>query len=153
MLIRPLLSYQRTICTSKSSLGILQTTEKKVTLQHASTVLHLQRHAKHKIHWSKQKVSAQTTQQLSRVWQVDLIQTDGERERERQGGRRGGRNADYLRKQAASEEVGQPATLTGDSCTDLRRDGGKMRWDGFLLSFLQTVLCCSGWQLLQKPLK
>lgn len=29
----------------------------------------------------------------------------------------------YLRKQAASEEVGQPANLTGDSCTDLRRDG------------------------------
>lgn len=38
------------------------------------------------------------------------------------------RNADYLRKQAASEEVGQSATLTGDSCTDLRRDGGEMRW-------------------------
>ena len=36
-------------------------------------------------------------------------------------------NADYLRKQAASEEVGQPATLTGDSYTDLRRDGGRMR--------------------------
>lgn len=34
------------------------------------------------------------------------------------------RDADYLRKQAASEEVGQPVTLTGDSYTDLRRDGG-----------------------------
>lgn len=39
------------------------------------------------------------------------------------------RNADYLRKQAASEEVEQPATLTGDSYTDLRRDGGEMRGD------------------------
>lgn len=34
------------------------------------------------------------------------------------------RDADYLKKQAASEEVGQPVTLTGDSYTDLRRDGG-----------------------------
>jgi hypothetical protein len=31
----------------------------------------------------------------------------------------------YLRKQAASEEVEQPVTLTGDSYTDLRRDGGR----------------------------
>lgn len=34
------------------------------------------------------------------------------------------RNAGYLRKQAAGEEVGRPVTLTGDSYTDLRRDGG-----------------------------
>lgn len=34
---------------------------------------------------------------------------------------------DYLRKQAASEEVGQPVTLTGDSYTDLRRNTGEER--------------------------
>lgn len=37
------------------------------------------------------------------------------------------RTEDYLKKQAAGEEVGQPATLTGDSYRDLRRDAGKMR--------------------------
>ena len=62
----------------------------------------------------------QRTLQLSRGRQVDLTQTDGEREREIP------ERTDYLRKQAASEEVGRPATLTGDSYTDLRRDGGKM---------------------------
>lgn len=37
------------------------------------------------------------------------------------------RTADYLKKQAAGEEVGQLVTLTGDSYRDLRKDGGKMR--------------------------
>lgn len=31
--------------------------------------------------------------------------------------------ADYLKKQAAGEEVGQLVTLTGDSYRDLRKDG------------------------------
>lgn len=41
--------------------------------------------------------------------------------------RRRRRTADYLKKQAAGEEVEQLVTLTGDSYRDLRKDGGKMR--------------------------
>lgn len=37
------------------------------------------------------------------------------------------RTADYLKKQAAGEEVGQLVTLTGGSYRDLRKDGGKVR--------------------------
>lgn len=39
--------------------------------------------------------------------------------------RRKRRAADYLKKQAAGEEVGQLVTLTGDSYRDLRKDGRK----------------------------
>lgn len=53
-----------------------------------------------------------------------MTQTDGEREREIP------ERADYLRKQAASEEVGRPATLTGDSYTDLRRQDRGTRREG-----------------------
>lgn len=37
-----------------------------------------QRHAEHQIHYSKQKVGEQVTEQLSRLQQVSLTQTDGE---------------------------------------------------------------------------
>ena len=37
------------------------------------------------------------------------------------------RTADYLKKQAAGEEVGQLVTLSGDSYRDLRKNGRQMR--------------------------
>ena len=123
VLITLLLSYQRNICTSESSpmcLSILQTTVKTslVALTHVSFVLQLQRSnqrpAEQQIYWSKQRERANNTAAEQRT--TGRFDTD---RREREG-------ADYLRKQAASEEVGRPATLTGDSYTDLRRDGGKM---------------------------
>lgn len=57
--------------------------------------------------------------------------TNGGREEGSKGGgeKYGRRRCEiYLRKQAASEEVEQPVTLTGDSYTDLRRDGGREGW-------------------------
>lgn len=66
-------------------------------------------------HWSVQSardVSARS-QQLRE--QIGLLSCESDRGRS---------SAGYLRKQAAGEEGGRPETLTGGSCTDLRRDGG-----------------------------
>lgn len=53
---------------------------------------------------------------------------EGKREVREEGERYWRRCEVYLRKQAASEEVEQHVTLTGDSYTDLRRDGGREGW-------------------------
>lgn len=79
-----------------------------------------QRHAEHQIHYSKQKVGELTSNTAAEPTATSQPDTDRWRGRMK----RRWRDADYLKKQAASEEVGQPVTLTGDSYTDLRRDGG-----------------------------